>query len=51
MLNNSQPVPILDRRQTTQAAQSTFNQQKKQSFAEAVKKSTMSKEEKRDWLV
>lgn len=50
MLNNSQPVPTLDRRQTAQAAQNTFNTQKKQSFAEAVKKSTMSKEEKKDWL-
>ena len=50
MLNNSQPVPTLDRRQTAQAARSTFNRQKKQSFAEAVKKSSMSKEEKKDWL-
>ncbi len=50
MLNSSQPVPTLDRRQTTQAARSTFNRQKKQSFAEAVKKSSMSKEEKKDWL-
>jgi transcriptional regulator with XRE-family HTH domain len=51
MLNNSQPIPTLDRRQTAQAARNTFNQQKKQSFAEAVKKSTMSREEKKDWLV
>ena len=51
MLNNSQPVPTLDRRQTAQAARNTFSQQKKQSFAEAVKKSTMSREEKKDWLV
>ena len=50
MLNNSQPVPTLDRRQTAQAARNTFNTQKKQNFAEAVKKSTMSKEEKKDWL-
>jgi transcriptional regulator with XRE-family HTH domain len=50
MLNNSQPVPTLDRRQTAQAARSTFNRQNKQSFAEAVKKSSMSKEEKKDWL-
>jgi transcriptional regulator with XRE-family HTH domain len=49
-LNNSQPIPTLDRRQTAQAARNTFNTQKKQSFAEAVKKSTMSKEEKKDWL-
>jgi hypothetical protein len=50
MLTHSQPVPILDRRQTAQAARSTFNRQKKQSFAEAVKKSSMSKEQKKDWL-
>ena len=51
MLNNSQPIPTLDRRQTAQAALNTLNKQKKQSFAEAVKKSTMSKEEKKEWLV
>ena len=51
ILNNSQPIPTLDRRQTAQAARNTPNQQKKQSFAEAVKKSTMSKEEKKEWLV
>jgi transcriptional regulator with XRE-family HTH domain len=51
MLNNSQPVPTLDRRQTAQAARNTLNRQKKQSFAEAIKKSTMSKEEKKEWLV
>ena len=51
MLNNSQPLPTLDRRQTAQAARNTFSQQKKQSFAEAVKKSTMSREEKKEWFV
>ncbi len=51
MLNNSQPIPTIDRRQTAQAARNTLNKQKKQSFAEAVKKSTMSKEEKKEWLV
>ena len=51
MLNNSQPIPTLDRRQTAQGARNTLSQQKKQSFAEAVKKSTMSREEKKDWLV
>lgn len=50
MLNNSQPVPTFDRRQTAQGARDTFNTQRKQSFAEAVKKSTMSKEEKKEWL-
>ena len=51
MLNNSHPLPTLDRRQTAQAARNTFSQQKKQSFVEAVKKSTMSREEKKEWLV
>jgi transcriptional regulator with XRE-family HTH domain len=51
MLNNSQPIPTLDRRQTAQAARNTLSRQKKQSFAEAVKKSTMSREEKKEWLV
>jgi len=51
MLNNSQPIPTLDRRQTAQAARNTLNQQKKQSFDEAVKRSTMSREEKKEWLV
>jgi hypothetical protein len=50
MLNNSQPVPTLDRRQTARAARSMFDQQKKQSFTEAVKKSSMSREEKKEWL-
>ena len=51
ILNNSQPIPTLDRRQTAQGARNTLSQQKKQSFAEAVKKSTMSKEEKKEWFV
>ena len=51
LLNNSQPVPTIDRRQTAQAARNTLGQQKKQSFAEAVKKSSMSREEKKEWLV
>lgn len=51
MLNNSQPIPTLDRRQTAQAARNTLHMEKKQSFAEAVKKSTMTKEEKKEWLV
>jgi hypothetical protein len=50
LLNSSQPIPTLDRRQTAQAARNTLSQQKKQSFAEAVKKSTMSREEKKEWL-
>ena len=51
MLNASYPIPTLDRRQTAQAARNTFDKQKKQSFTEAIHKSTMSKEEKREWLV
>lgn len=51
LLNNSQPFPTLDRRQTAQAARNTPGQQKKQSFAEAVKKSSMSREEKKEWLI
>ncbi len=50
MLKNSQPLPTLDRRQTARAAQSSTDQREKQSFAEAIKKSTMSKEEKKEWL-
>jgi len=51
ILNNSQPIPTLDRRQTAQAARNTPDRHRKQSFAEAIKKSTMSKEEKKEWLV
>jgi transcriptional regulator with XRE-family HTH domain len=50
MLSNSQPLPTLDRRQTAHAARSTPNKPKKQSFAEAINKSTMLKEEKKEWL-
>lgn len=50
MLSNSQPLPTLNRRQTAQAARSTPDKREKQSFAEALKKSTMSKEEKKEWL-
>lgn len=50
MLNNSQPLPALDRRQTAQAARRTSDRRKKQSFDEAIKKSTMSKEQKKEWL-
>jgi transcriptional regulator with XRE-family HTH domain len=49
MLNSSQPVFTINRRQTPQAAQST-PVRKKQSFAEAIEKSTMSEEEKQEWL-
>ncbi len=50
LLNNSQPIPTLDRRQTAQAARNSFRKQKKESFAEAVKKSKMSSGEKKEWL-
>ena len=50
MLNNSQPALTLNRRQTGNAARSEQQSPKKQTFAEAIEKSTMSKEEKRFWL-
>lgn len=50
MMNNSHPVFTLNRRQTAQAARSTTNRPKKQSFSEAIEKSSMSKEEKQEWL-
>lgn len=50
LLNTSQPAFTLDRRQTAQAARSSQISQKRQSFAEAIEKSTMSKEEKQEWL-
>jgi len=50
MLNSSQPGLTINRRQTAQAARSTPVRRKKQSFAEAIEKSTMSEEEKQEWL-
>jgi transcriptional regulator with XRE-family HTH domain len=50
MLNSSQPALTLNRRQTNQAARSEQQSPKKQSFAEAIEKSSMTKEEKRFWL-
>jgi transcriptional regulator with XRE-family HTH domain len=50
MLNSSQPAFTLNRRQTAQAARDAANKPKKQSFAEAIEKSTMSREEKEEWL-
>lgn len=49
MLNNSQPTLALNRRQTSSAARDQQGP-KKQSFSEAIKKSTMTREEKRYWL-
>ena len=50
MLNNSQPTIALNRRQTSNAARQQQQGPRKQSFAEAIKHSTMAKEEKRLWL-
>jgi hypothetical protein len=50
LLNNSQPTFTLNRRQTAQATRSGQNKSKKQSFAEAIEKSSMSKQEKQEWL-
>jgi transcriptional regulator with XRE-family HTH domain len=50
MLTNSSPALTLNRRQTATAAQKEQQGAKKQSFAEAIEKSTMSEEEKRLWL-
>ncbi len=50
MLQSSQPTLALNRRQTSEAAHSKQQGAQKQSFGEAVEKSTMTKEEKRLWL-
>jgi transcriptional regulator with XRE-family HTH domain len=51
LLQNSSPVPTLNRRQTAQAARESEQQPpKKQSFAEALEKSSMTKAEKKEWL-
>jgi hypothetical protein len=50
MLNNSQPAVTMNRRQTSGAARSEQQSPRKQSFAEAIQHSTMSKDEKRSWL-
>jgi transcriptional regulator with XRE-family HTH domain len=50
MLNSSQAAMTINRRQTAQAARSSEQGSKKQSFAEAIEKSTMPKEEKKEWL-
>jgi hypothetical protein len=48
MLAQSQPAFTLNRRQTAEAARQT--RQPRQSFAEALEKSTMSPEDKQTWL-
>src|SRR5258708_24419424 len=50
MLNNSHPTFVLNRRQTQQAARNEQQSLKKQSFAEAIEKSTMNKDDKGFWL-
>ncbi|GAC1358358.1 MAG: hypothetical protein NVS2B12_01430 [Ktedonobacteraceae bacterium] len=50
LLDGSQPAVTLNRRQTKEAARSIQQGPQKQSFAEAVKRSTMSKEDKQFWL-
>lgn len=51
LLQNSSPVPTLNRRQTAQAALESQQQpSRKQSFAEAIEKSSMTKAEKKEWL-
>lgn len=50
ILNNSQPQMTINRRQNSGAARSEQQSPKKQSFAEALAKSSMSKEEKKLWL-
>ena len=50
ILNNSQPQMTINRRQISTAARSEQQSPKKQTFAEALEKSAMSKEEKKLWL-
>ncbi|MBA2287426.1 MAG: hypothetical protein H0W02_18290 [Ktedonobacteraceae bacterium] len=50
LLDNSQPALVLNRRQTGEAARSNQQSAKKQSFDEAIQKSTMPAEQKQVWL-
>jgi transcriptional regulator with XRE-family HTH domain len=50
LLSNSQPAFTLNRRQTREGARSEQQGPRKQSLAEAIAHSTMSKEDKRFWL-
>lgn len=50
MLNSSQAAMTINRRQTAQAARDSEQSAKKQSFAEAIEKSTMPKADKKEWL-
>ena len=50
LLDNSQPAITLNRRQTHAAARSEQQGPEKQSFAEAIARSTMSREDRQFWL-
>jgi len=50
LLNQSQPALTLNRRQTREASLHEQQGPKRQSFAEALARSTMSKEDQRFWL-
>ncbi len=50
LLNGSQPAFTLNRRQTAEAARREQQSAARQSFAEALEKSTMAVEDKRSWL-
>ncbi len=50
LLSNSQPAFTLNRRQTREGARSEQQGPRKQSFTEAIARSTMSKEDKRFWI-
>jgi len=51
MLLHSQPVATINRRQTAQAARDSQQQPAtRQSFAEAIEKSAMTKADKKEWL-
>lgn len=50
LLHQSQPAFVLNRRQTAEAARQDQQFTSKQSFVEALKKSTMSVEDKQSWL-
>ncbi len=55
LLLGSQPIQTINRRQTAQAAQAAQaarspQEQQKQSFAEAIARSTMSANDRREWL-
>ena len=50
LLTSSQPAMVLNRRQTREAARSEKQAPQKQTFAEAVARSSMSKEDQSFWL-